>query len=61
MSRVHDHFELIQYLEAHQLTVNSEFRLIQIDDFAKTYTIAYADKELIIPENIAKQLYVTAI
>ncbi|HEL0613774.1 TPA: metal-dependent transcriptional regulator [Streptococcus equi subsp. zooepidemicus] len=61
LSRVHDHFELIQYLEAHQLTINSEFRLIQIDDFAKTYTITYADKELIIPENIAKQLFVTAI
>ncbi|KGR73310.1 metal-dependent transcriptional regulator [Streptococcus phocae subsp. salmonis] len=61
LSRVHDYFELVQYLEMHQLTVNTDFSLDQIDDFAKTYTITYEGKELIIPENIAKQLYVTEV
>ena len=61
LSRVHDQFDLIQYLEAHDLKINTELGLTQIDTFAKTYTIQYLDKELIIPENIAKQLYVTAL
>ncbi|EHI70013.1 metal-dependent transcriptional regulator [Streptococcus ictaluri] len=61
LSRVHDQFDLIQYLEAHHLSINTELALTKIDSFAKTYTISYGDKELIIPENIAKQLYVTAI
>ncbi|MEE3742609.1 metal-dependent transcriptional regulator [Streptococcus dysgalactiae] len=60
LSRIHDQFDLIQYLESHGLKINTELELTQIDTFAKTYTIQYLDKELIIPENIAKQLYVTA-
>lgn len=61
LSRIHDQFDLIQYLEAYGLKINTELELTQIDTFAKTYTIQYLDKELIIPENIAKQLYVTAL
>ncbi|SUN51172.1 iron-dependent repressor [Streptococcus dysgalactiae subsp. dysgalactiae] len=61
LSRIHDQFDLIQYLESHGLKINTELELTQIDTFAKTYTIQYLDKELIIPENIAKQLYVTAL
>ncbi|MGT2934460.1 metal-dependent transcriptional regulator [Streptococcus castoreus] len=61
LSRVHDQFDLIQYLEAHDLKINTELALTQIDTFAKTYTARYSDKELIIPENIAKLLYVTAL
>lgn len=61
LSCIHDQFDLIQYLESHGLKINTELELTQIDTFAKTYTIQYLDKELIIPENIAKQLYVTAL
>ncbi|HGN5798903.1 TPA: metal-dependent transcriptional regulator [Streptococcus pyogenes] len=61
LSRIHDHFDLIQYLETHHPNINTELTLTQIDTFAKTYTICYGDKELVIPENIAKQLYVTAL
>ncbi|KHD45715.1 metal-dependent transcriptional regulator [Streptococcus hongkongensis] len=60
LSRIHDQYHLIHYLETHQLNINTNFKLEQIDNFAKTYTISYQDKTLMIPENIAKELYVTA-
>ncbi|WP_159565097.1 metal-dependent transcriptional regulator [Streptococcus halichoeri] len=59
LSRVHDQYDLIKYLQSHHLTLNTHFTLKQIDHFAKTYTITYANHELVLPENIANQLYVS--
>ncbi|MGT2887708.1 metal-dependent transcriptional regulator [Streptococcus didelphis] len=59
LSRIHDQFDLLQYLEGHQLAVNTPFELEQIDTYARTYTISYKGKTLSVPENIAKQLYVS--
>lgn len=61
ISRIHDDFELLKYLETHQLTIGETVELLDIDSFAKTHTVAYAGQELAIPDAIAKQIYVTAV
>ncbi|EFR43429.1 metal-dependent transcriptional regulator [Streptococcus pseudoporcinus] len=59
LARIHDHIELINYLEQHDLRLNTLIELQQIDNFAKTYTISYNNKTLTIPEMIAEQLYIS--
>ncbi|MGT2721673.1 metal-dependent transcriptional regulator [Streptococcus porcinus] len=59
LARIHDHIELINYLEQHDLRLNTLIDLQQIDNFAKTYTISYNNKSLTIPEIIAEQLYIS--
>ena len=56
--RVHDEFELLKYLEGHQLTIGTEIELTDIDSFAQTHTIEYANHQLAIPDAIAKQIYI---
>lgn len=56
--RVHDYFQLLQYLETHQLMMQDQFELIEKDDYAQTVTIRFKEKTLAIPFAIAKQLYV---
>ncbi|MGT2933256.1 metal-dependent transcriptional regulator [Streptococcus catagoni] len=59
LSRVHDQFHLLKYLESHNLSIGTVFTLEQIDSYAQTFTISYADKNLVIPVNIAKELFVS--
>lgn len=59
LSRVHDNMQLLIYLEQNQLTIKQDFKLVAIDEFAKTFTITYNDKILTIPENVAKEIYIT--
>ncbi|MGT2958675.1 MarR family transcriptional regulator [Streptococcus bovimastitidis] len=61
LSRIHDQIELINYLRQQDLKLNSEFDLIQIDAYAKTFTLTLNQKQVTIPESIAKQIYVTKI
>lgn len=61
ISRVHDEFMLLKYMEEQELDINCDFELVQIDDYAQTYTIVYKEKSLAIPNNIAKQIYVTKL
>ncbi|MEX2783982.1 metal-dependent transcriptional regulator [Streptococcus sp. H49] len=56
--RIHDDFLLLDYLAKHQLVLGQNIEITQIDDYAKTYTITYAEHELTLPENIAASLYV---
>lgn len=60
ISRVHDDFQLLKYLEQHRLHINDAIELTQIDPYAKTYHITYNDENLTIPERIASQIYVSA-
>lgn len=60
ISRVHDDFQLLKYLEQHRLHINDTIELTQIDPYAKTYHIIYNDENLTIPERIASQIYVSA-
>lgn len=56
--RVHDHFQLLHYLESHALAIGDTFQLTHIDPFAQTITLSFKDKDLPIPFSIAKQLYI---
>lgn len=58
ISRVHDEFELLKYLEGHDLSIGTRFELVDVDTFAQTHTIHYAGHQLAIPDAIAKQIYV---
>lgn len=61
LSRVHDDFKLLKYLEEHHLAMNSQIELLTIDDFAQTYHISYDNQTLTIPKIIAEQIYVNPI
>lgn len=56
--RIHDYYQLLQYLQQHQLSIGDSLTIMDIDYFAQTITVAYKDKELAIPIPIAQQLYV---
>lgn len=56
--RIHDYYQLLQYLEQHGLGLYQQMTVSQIDPFAQTITIQFHDKELAIPFPIAQQLYV---
>lgn len=59
--RVHDYFQLLHYLESHQLAIQEKIELIEMDRFAQTFTISFLEKELTIPHSIAQHLYVEKI
>ena len=59
--RVHDYFQLLHYLESHQLAIQEKIELIEMDRFAQTFTISFLEKELTIPDSIAQHLYVEKI
>lgn len=59
LSRVHDEYGLLHYMETHNMTVGMTFSLTHIDSYAETYTIKYPKHELAIPAHIAEQFYVT--
>ena len=61
LSRIHDHFDLIQYLEAHHLNINTELTLTQIDTFAKPIRFVMTTRTLsslkILLSNSMSQLF----
>ncbi len=59
--RVHDYFQLLHYLENHQLAIQETIELLDVDPFAQTFTISFLEKELTIPHSIAQHLYVEKI
>ncbi|MBY5034198.1 metal-dependent transcriptional regulator [Streptococcus gallolyticus] len=57
--RVKDFYQLLQYLEQHELAIGDQLEILEIDmDFSQTVTVAYKDKQLTIPMSIAQVLYV---
>lgn len=56
--RVHDFYQLLQYLEQQQLAIGETLQVTAIDPFAQTTTISFRDKELAIPFAIGQQLFV---
>lgn len=56
--RIQDFYQLIQYLELHQLAIGDCFELRSLDTFAQTFEIAYKERQLTIPDVIARQLYI---
>ena len=59
--RIQDYYQLLQYLEQHDLTIQDKIEVVALDDFSQTVTIQYKDKELAVPFAIAQQLYVEAV
>ncbi|MBM7643071.1 metal-dependent transcriptional regulator [Streptococcus loxodontisalivarius] len=57
--RYHDNFQLIKYMEDHGLAIGLSFELLEIDPYAATFTIHYQDKSLAIPQQIAREIFVS--
>ncbi|WP_049618339.1 metal-dependent transcriptional regulator [Streptococcus sp. X13SY08] len=58
LMRVHDFYQLLQYLDQHHLEMGDSFSVVARDDFSKTLTLQFKGKELALPFSIASQLYV---
>lgn len=56
--RMHDDFELLEYLDRNAFYLGTIFTLTEIDDYAQTYHISFDDKEMTIPVSIAKLIFV---
>lgn len=59
--RIHDFYQLLQYLKQHDLLIGDELTVTEIDHFAQTITVSYKEKSLAIPLTIAQQLFVTPL
>ena len=58
LTRVHDSFELLHYLEKHSIHIGDKLQVKQFDGFSNTFTLIYKNEELQVSLEIAKQLYV---
>ena len=61
LTRVHDSFELLKYLEKHAIHIGDQLQVKQFDGFSNTFTILSKDEDLQVSMDIAKQLYVEKI
>ena len=61
LARVHDEFELLKYLEKHDLHLGDTLILEQYDPYAQLYALKVNGKELQVNSAIAQQLYVEKI
>ena len=61
LARVHDEFELLKYLEKHDLHLGDTLILEQYDPYAQLYALKVNEKELQVNSVIAQQLYVEKI
>ena len=61
LARVHDEFELLKYLEKHNLHLGDTLILEQCDPYAQLYALKVNGKELQVNSVIAQQLYVEKI
>ena len=61
LTRVHDEFELLKYLEKHDLHLGDTLILEQYDPYAQLYALKVNGKELQVNSVIAQQLYVEKI
>ncbi|TIF77336.1 MarR family transcriptional regulator, partial [Legionella pneumophila] len=58
LTRVHDSFDLLKYLEKHAINIGDKLQVQQFDDFSHTFTLINKNEELLVSLEIAKQLYV---
>lgn len=56
--RVQDDFDLLRYLDHHDLKIGAQLELLTYDPFTQIYQIKYQDKEIQLSPSIAEQLYV---
>ena len=58
LTRVHDSFELLQYLEKHGIHIGDQLQVKQFDGFSNTFALIHKNEELQVSLEIAKQLYI---
>ncbi len=61
LTRVHDSFDILHYLDKHSLHIGDQLQVKQFDGFSNTFTILSKDEDLQVSMDIAKQLYVEKI
>ena len=61
LTRVHDSFELLKYLEKHAIHIGDQLQVKQFDNFSNTFTLVSKGEDLQVSIDIAKQLYVEKI
>ena len=61
LTRVHDSFELLKYLEKHAIHIGDQLQVKQFDGFSNSFTLVNKDEDLQVSMDIAKQLYVERI
>lgn len=61
LTRVHDSFDILHYLDKHSLHIGDCLQVQQFDGFSNTFTILSNDEDLQVSMDIAKQLYVEKI
>ena len=61
LTRVHDSFELLKYLEKHAIRIGDQLQVKQFDNFSNTFTLVNRGEDLQVSIDIAKQLYVEKI
>ena len=61
LTRVHDSFELLKYLEKHAIHIDDQLQVKQFDGFSNSFTLVNKDEDLQVSMDIAKQLYVEKI
>lgn len=61
LTRVHDSFDILHYLDKHSLHIGDPLQVKQFDGFSNTFTILSNEEDLQVGMDIAKQLYVEKI
>ena len=61
LTRVHDSFDLLKYLEKHAIHIGDQVQVKQFDNFSNSFTLVNKDEDLQVSIDIAKQLYVEKI
>lgn len=61
LTRVHDSFDILHYLDKHSLHIGDQLQVKQFDGFSNTFTILSNEEDLQVGMDIAKQLYVEKI
>ena len=61
LTRVHDSFDILHYLDKHSLSIGDSLQVKQFDGFSNTFTILSNEEDLQVGMDIAKQLYVEKI
>ena len=61
LTRVHDSFELLKYLEKHEIHIDDQVQVKQFDNFSNTFALVNKGEDLQVSMDIAKQLYVEKI
>lgn len=61
LTRVHDSFYLLKYLEKYEIHIGDQLQVKQFDNFSNTFTLVNKGEDLQVGIDIAKQLYVEKI